>query len=159
MCFKQGEFQGAIKDILSWFPLWKMQRKEHEQVPGNAETLCGLYPVREGCTGWPACWAWSQELKPGFCSDILETPGREEISFLALSIVIFRMHMKMFSCVRGQIWGLRLKTEKLRLLIGKQEISLSCLEQPIPLLVWWQIAFDWFKVHISTQAVLWTMQS
>lgn len=146
-------------DVLSQFPLQKMQRMEHDHVTGSRETLCGLYPVKVGGATWPMCKTWSQKLQPAFCSHILEAIGRKQISFLALSIVIFKMCMTMFSCVRGQIWGLRLQTEKLRLLIWKQEIPLSCLEHPIPLLVRWQITFDWFKVHISTQIVLWTMQS
>lgn len=82
-------------DVLSVFPLQKMQRKEHEHVTGSAETQCGLYPVRVGGMGWPVCKTWSQALQPGFCSDILEALGRNWISFLALSIVISKMHMKM----------------------------------------------------------------
>lgn len=82
-------------DVLPGFPLQKMQRKEHEHVTGSAETQCGLHPVRVGGVGWHVCETWSQKLQPGFCSVILEALGRNWISFLALSIVISKTHMKM----------------------------------------------------------------
>lgn len=33
-------------DVLSQFSLQKMQRKEHENVTGSGEILCGSYPVK-----------------------------------------------------------------------------------------------------------------
>lgn len=53
----------------------------------------------------------SKELQAGFCADFLEALGRKQISFFALIILICKLSMRMFSCFRGQIWGLRPKTK------------------------------------------------